>query len=86
VCTSSSPSTSWSAAAARRSCERHIALPRIQTTDADSLLHALAIYEVDRLHFAEAYLVAHAEATGVAEIVSFDRSIHRVGTVVRREP
>ena len=49
-------------------------------------MRALAIYEVNRLDFAEAYLVAHAEATGVTEVVSFDRSIDRVGTVTRREP
>lgn len=63
-----------------------IALPSMEVIDADLLLRALAIYEVDRLDFAEAYLVAHAEATGVGEVVSFDRSIDRVGTVVRREP
>lgn len=63
-----------------------IALPSIQTLDADLLLRALAIYEVDALDFAEAYLVAQAEATGVLAVVSFDRSIDRVGTVVRREP
>ena len=63
-----------------------IALPSIETIDADLLLRALAIYEVNRLDFAEAYLVAHAEANGVTEVVSFDRSIDRVGTVTRREP
>lgn len=63
-----------------------IALPSIDTIDPDLLLRALAVYEVDRLDFAEAYLVAQAEATGVGEVVSFDRSIDRVGTVVRREP
>ena len=63
-----------------------IALPSIETLDADLLLRALAIYEVDALDFAEAYLVAQAEATGVSAVVSFDRSIDRVGTVVRREP
>jgi predicted nucleic-acid-binding protein len=63
-----------------------IALPSIETIDADLLLRALAVYEVDRLDFAEAYLVAQAEATGVGEVVSFDRSIDRVGTVTRREP
>jgi predicted nucleic acid-binding protein len=41
---------------------------------------------LDRLDFAEAYLVAQAEATGVAKIVSFDRSIDRVTSVHRREP
>ena len=63
-----------------------IALPSIEPMDADVLLRSLAVYEVDRLDFAEAYLVALAEATGVGEIVSFDRSIDRVGTVTRREP
>lgn len=63
-----------------------LALPSIEPIDADLLLRALAVYEVDRLDFAEAYLVAQAEATGVGEIVSFDRSIDRVGTVTRREP
>jgi len=63
-----------------------IALPSIQTIDADSLLRALAIYELHRVDFAEAYLVAQAEATEVHEVVSFDRSIDRVGTIARREP
>lgn len=63
-----------------------IALPSIETIEADLLLRALAVYEVDRLDFAEAYLVAQAEASGVGQIVSFDRSIDRVATVMRREP
>jgi predicted nucleic acid-binding protein len=46
----------------------------------------LEVYELERLDFAEAYLVAQAEATGVGEIVSFDRAIDRVTTVTRREP
>lgn len=63
-----------------------LALTSIEPIDADVLLRALAVYEVDRLDFAGAYLVAQAEATGVGEAVSFDRSIDRVGTVTRREP
>lgn len=63
-----------------------IALPAIETIDADLLRRALEVYELDRLDFAEAYLVAQAERTGVAEILSFDRSVDRVGTVTRREP
>lgn len=62
-----------------------IALPSSETIDADTLLRALAIYEIDRLDFAEAYLVAQAEATGVSQVISFDRSIDRVGMVTRRE-
>ena len=63
-----------------------IALPSIRTVDAPSLLRALEIYEVDRLDFAEAYLVAQAEATGVKTVLSFDKTIDRVKTVTRREP
>lgn len=63
-----------------------IALPSIQPIDAALLLRALAVYEIDRLDFAEAYLVALAEASGVGRIVSFDRSIDRVDTVTRHEP
>ena len=63
-----------------------IALPAIDTVDPTSLLRALEVYEVARLDFAEAYLVAQAEATGVGTIVSFDRSIDRVEGVTRREP
>jgi predicted nucleic-acid-binding protein len=63
-----------------------IALPTIKTLDPATLLRALEVYEVDRLDFAEAYLVAQAEATGVETILSFDRSIDRVSAVTRREP
>lgn len=63
-----------------------IALPTIEAVDPDSLLRALEVYERDRIDFAEAYLVAQAEATGVAEILSFDRSIDRIESVTRREP
>jgi predicted nucleic acid-binding protein len=63
-----------------------IALPAIQTVAPSTLLRALEVYEVDRLDFAEAYLVAQAEATCVNEIASFDRSIDRIASVSRREP
>jgi predicted nucleic-acid-binding protein len=63
-----------------------IAFPSIKTVDSASLRRALEVYEVERLDFAEAYLVAQAEATGVRLVLSFDRSIDRVGTVTRQEP
>ncbi|MHB1810601.1 MAG: PIN domain-containing protein, partial [Solirubrobacteraceae bacterium] len=63
-----------------------VLLDSIETIDESVLLRALEVYEHDRLDFAEAYLVAQAEATGVGEILSFDRSIDRVSTVRRREP
>ena len=63
-----------------------IALPSIKTVDSASLRRALEVYEVERLDFAEAYLVAQAEATGVGSVLSFDRSIDRVTTITRQEP
>ena len=63
-----------------------IALPTIKTLDSATLLRALEVYEVDRLGFADAYLVAQAEATGVQQILSFDKSIDPISTVTRHEP
>jgi predicted nucleic-acid-binding protein len=63
-----------------------IAHPSVRTVDSSTLLRALEVYEVKRLDFAEAYLVAQAEATGVGAVLSFDKSIDRVGTVKRQEP
>lgn len=63
-----------------------LALTSIVVVDSALLLWALEVYETDRLDFAEAYLVACAESTGVGRIASFDRSIDRVHTVERIEP
>ena len=63
-----------------------LAFPAIQVVDAELLQRAVEIYDAHRLDFADAYLVASAERTGVAEIASFDRAIDRVGTVRRVEP
>lgn len=56
------------------------------TVDPALLLRTLRVHELDRIDFAEAYLVACAESSGVNRIASFDRSIDRVGTVERNEP
>jgi predicted nucleic-acid-binding protein len=63
-----------------------IAFAAIETVDPALLLRAIEVYEVDRLDFAEAYLVACAESTGVGTVASFDKSIDRVKTVTRIEP
>jgi predicted nucleic-acid-binding protein len=63
-----------------------LAFEPVITVDPALLLRAIEVYEIDRLDFAEAYLVACAESTGVEEIASFDQSIERVGTVRRRIP
>lgn len=63
-----------------------VAFDSIVCVDPALLLRAIEVYETDRIDFAEAYLVASAESTGVERIASFDRSIDRVDTVERIEP
>ena len=63
-----------------------IAFKAVITVDPALLLRALEVYEVDRLDFAEAYLVASAESSAVNTIVSYDKSIDRITTVERLEP
>jgi predicted nucleic-acid-binding protein len=63
-----------------------LALPSIVAGDHDLLLRAVEIYEVIRLDFAEAYLVALAELSDVKQVVSFDRQIDRVKSIRRVEP
>jgi predicted nucleic acid-binding protein len=63
-----------------------IAFDSVVCVDPALLLRAVEVYEVDRVDFAEAYLVACAESTGVGAVGSFDRSLDRVTTVRRMEP
>lgn len=63
-----------------------IAVPSVAVVDPPLLLRALEVYELDRIDFAEAYLAASAEATGVGAILWFDRSVDRVDTITRIEP
>jgi predicted nucleic acid-binding protein len=63
-----------------------LAMGSIVVVDRDVLLRAAEVYEVDRLDFAEAYLVACAESTGVGLVASLDRAIDRVSTVQRVGP
>jgi predicted nucleic-acid-binding protein len=63
-----------------------VVLPSVVTIDSALLFRAVEIYETDRLDFAEAYLVACAETTGIVRVASFDRSIDRISTVERVVP
>ena len=63
-----------------------LAFPAIRVLDVDLLQRAVEVYEVHRLDFADAYLVASAERTGIGVIASFERTIDRVSTVHREEP
>jgi predicted nucleic acid-binding protein len=59
---------------------------RVRAQDPALLLRAVEVFEVDRLDFAEAFLVASAETTGVARVASFDKTIDRVASVERVGP
>jgi predicted nucleic-acid-binding protein len=63
-----------------------IAFPAIVVLDPAMLLRALEVYETERLDYAEAYLVAQAERSGVGVVASFGKAIDRVATVRRLEP
>jgi predicted nucleic-acid-binding protein len=63
-----------------------LAFDAITVVDRDLLLRAVELYEVDRFDFADAYLVASAEVTGVGVVASFDEAIRRIPTVHRLEP
>ena len=58
----------------------------VRVIDVALLLRTVELYEVRSLGFADAYIVASAERTGVGVVASFDRGIDRVGTVRREEP
>lgn len=63
-----------------------VAFDSVVCVDPALLLRAVEVYETDHVDFAEAYLVACAESTGVGKIASFDRSVDRVDTIERIEP
>ena len=63
-----------------------LAFHSIISVDPALLLRAVEVYETDGLDFADAYLVACAESTGVNLVASSDKSLDRVGTIGRIEP
>ncbi len=63
-----------------------IGFPTMRTLDPALLLRSLEIYETHGVDFAEAYLAASAETTGIRKVASFDRSLDRVPTITRIEP
>jgi predicted nucleic acid-binding protein len=63
-----------------------VAFDSVVCVDPALLLRAIEVYETDGIDFAEAYLVACAESTGVGRVASFDQAIDRVDTIERVEP
>jgi predicted nucleic-acid-binding protein len=62
-----------------------LAMPAV-LADTGLLLRALELYELDRLDFAEAYLAARAELSGIGAVASFDKALDRVRSIVRIVP
>lgn len=58
----------------------------IRVLDAALLHRTVELYDVHRMDFADAYLVATAERTGIGVVASFDHDFDRVGTIRRQEP
>lgn len=58
-----------------------IMFPSMVVMDKPLLLRTVEVYEMDRLDFAEAYLVASAEASGVCAVASFDKAVGRMTTI-----
>ena len=81
-----SPSTACPRGEAADALRASLTFPAVRVTDRVLLLRTIELYEFPRLDFADAYLVASAESTGVNAIASFDRDIDRVATVRREEP
>lgn len=63
-----------------------LALGSVAVADQDLLLRSLELYESAQLDFAEAYLAAVAEVSGIGGVASFDRTLDRVSSVSRIEP
>ncbi|HSK50387.1 MAG TPA: PIN domain-containing protein [Solirubrobacterales bacterium] len=62
-----------------------LSMPSI-LADTDLLLRALELYEIERLDFAEAYLAASAELSGIGAVASFDKALDRVPSIERIVP
>lgn len=58
----------------------------IRVNDEGLLFRALEIYEVHRLDYAEASLVASAESGDTGTVISFDRAVSRMTTVTHVDP
>ncbi len=63
-----------------------VAFPAVLSIDDALLLRTIELYEVERLDFTDAYLVASAEATGVGVVASFDQRMDRMPSIRRIEP
>lgn len=58
----------------------------VKVEDETVLYHTLELYEQHNVGFADAYLAACAEHSGIGRVMSFDRDIDKIPTVQRIAP
>lgn len=63
-----------------------LATESIVVADEDLLLRALELYELQGLDYADAYLVASAELSGVSAVASFDAALAKLPSVEAISP
>ena len=63
----------------------HIGFGILMMVTAVVLLRTLEVFETERTDFADAYLVASAEASGVVDIALFDRTLDCLPSINRVE-
>ncbi|MFP3907617.1 MAG: PIN domain-containing protein [Acidimicrobiales bacterium] len=63
-----------------------VAFESVICVDPALMLRTVELFELERMDFADAYLVANAETTGVDRVASFDRDLDRIPGIDRVEP
>lgn len=63
-----------------------LSMDSIVTGDREVLLRSLALFESENIDYAEAYLAAVAELSGIGAVASFDHDLDRIASVRRLEP
>jgi predicted nucleic-acid-binding protein len=63
-----------------------LAMDAVSTEREQVLLRAVDLFELDNMDFADAYLVAWAEAHGIKQIASFDKGLGKAKTIRRVDP
>ncbi len=63
-----------------------LAFPAVAVADVRLLHRAIEIYEYYGLDFADAYIGAAAERSGIGRVTSFDKEIDRIKSIERIEP
>jgi len=63
-----------------------VEMPNVVSPGKPQLLRALDLYERERMDFADAYLLASAEARGEALVASFDKGLGKAGGAKRLDP